>query len=151
MRERGLRPHDPARPVAAAGGALAAGARADVGRAGPRGGAPGARSLARHARRGRRAGTRRNGACAGRPINSGSTYSFSLANGSYKYVVNSSEAGYVVIQDSTQFSINGRAKTMNIDFVGTGGKVKVNFLWFYFLIGAIGLIAILILISHRKK
>ena len=84
-------------------------------------------------------------------INSGSTYSFSLANGSYKYVVNSSEAGYVVIQDSRQFSINGRAKTMNIDFVGTGGKVKVNFLWFYFLIGAIGLIAILILISHRKK
>jgi len=84
-------------------------------------------------------------------IDAGSSFSIDLTNGSYKYVVNSSEAGYVVIQDSTQFSINGRAKTMNIDFVGTGGKVKVNFLWFYFLIGAIGLIAILILISHRKK
>jgi hypothetical protein len=72
-------------------------------------------------------------------------------NGSYEYISDSSEAGYVTIQSTNKFNVNGTDKSINIDFVGVGGKVKVNNLWMYLILGAVGLVAILLLLVHRRK
>ena len=85
------------------------------------------------------------------PMSLNSMYSVSLMNGSYEYISDSSEAGYVTIQSTNKFNVNGTDKSINIDFVGVGGKVKVNNLWMYLILGAVGLVAILLLLVHRRK
>ncbi|CAA9243234.1 MAG: Aerobic cobaltochelatase CobT subunit, partial [uncultured Acetobacteraceae bacterium] len=67
LRVRGLRPHDPQGPVAAARGAVLAGARAHHGRSGAGRGAPGARPVARHLGRQGRRRAGRNGPCHREP------------------------------------------------------------------------------------
>ena len=79
------------------------------------------------------------------------SYAFSLTNGSYNYNLKSEQGGYVAIQSTGQFNVTGGQKLVNVNFVGIGGKTRVNDSWVYLILGAVAVITTILVFVHRKK